>query len=137
MKRRVKIRRRAAIEEPEVIVIPMIDVMMFLLFFFMVSSLVMAVQNGIPVTLPKAASGKDERSQTVTITIQATGEIFLNVSPVKLETLGTKLKALGVTNKTLVTVNSDDRVPYGIVVGVMDEARQAGVMNFAFATSRK
>ena len=49
--------------------IPMIDVMMFLLFFFMVASLAMAVQNGLPVTLPKASTGKDQRSQTVTITM--------------------------------------------------------------------
>jgi biopolymer transport protein ExbD len=137
MKSRVKLRRRRAIEEPEIIVIPMIDVMMFLLFFFMVASLAMAVQNGIPVNLPKASTGKDERSQTVTITLQPNGAIFLNTSPIKLDQLGAKLKALGVTSKTLVTVNSDDKVPYGTVVSVMDEARQAGVLAFAFATNRK
>ncbi len=137
MRSRVKLRRRSAIEEPEIIVIPMIDVMMFLLFFFMVASLAMAVQNGIPVNLPKASSGKDERSQTVTITLQPNGSIFLNTSPIKLADLSPKLKALGVTSKTLVTINSDDKVPYGTIVSVMDEARQSGVLAFAFATSRK
>lgn len=130
-------RRRRAIEEPEIIVIPMIDVMMFLLFFFMVASLAMAVQNGIPVNLPKASSGKDERSQTVTITLQPNGSIFLNTAPIMLSDLSPKLKALGVTSKTLVTINSDDKVPYGTVVSVMDEARQSGVLAFAFATNRK
>lgn len=137
MKSRMRIRRRKAIEEPEIIVIPMIDVMMFLLFFFMVASLAMAVQNGIPVNLPKASTGKDERSQTVTITLQPNGAVFLNTAPVKLSDLGSKLKSLGVTGKTLITINSDDKVPYGSVVSVMDEARQAGVMAFAFATNRK
>ncbi len=137
MKRRVKIGRRKSIEEPEIIVIPMIDVMMFLLFFFMVASLAMAVQNGIPVNLPKASTGKDDRSQTVTITLQPDGSIYLNTSKIKLDELGPKMKSLGVTGKTLVTLNSDDKVPYGTVVSVMDEARQAGVQAFAFATNRK
>lgn len=137
MKSRVRIGRRKPIEEPEIIVIPMIDVMMFLLFFFMVASLAMAVQNGIPVNLPKASSGKDDRSQTVTITLQPDGSIYLNTAKIKLEDLGPKMKAMGVTGKTLVTLNSDDKVPYGTVVSVMDEARQAGVQAFAFATNRK
>lgn len=115
----------------------MIDVMMFLLFFFMVASLAMAVQNGIPVNLPKASTGKDDRSQTVTITLQPDGAIYLNTAKIKLDDLATKLKAMGVTGKTLVTLNSDDKVPYGTVVSVMDEARQAGVLAFAFATNRK
>lgn len=137
MKQRVKIGRRRHIEEPEIIVIPMIDVMMFLLFFFMVASLAMAVQNGIPVNLPKASSGKDDRSQTVTITLQPDGSVFLNTAKIQLNDLGKKLKDLGVTSKTLVTLNSDDKVPYGTVVAVMDEARVAGVQAFAFATNRK
>ena len=137
MRQRVKIGRRKQLEEPEIIVIPMIDVMMFLLFFFMVASLAMAVQNGLPVNLPKASTGKDERSQTLTITLLPDGKIYLNMVPIKIEQLYDKLTSLGVTNKNLITINSDDHVPYGSVVSVMDEARRAGVLNFAFATNRK
>ena len=136
MRRRVSIGRRKPVEEPEVVVIPMIDVMMFLLFFFMVASLAMAVQNGLPVSLPKASTGKDQRSQTITITLQPNGNVFLNTAPTTLAKLGDGLKALGVTAKTLVTLNSDERVPYGTVAAVMDEARKAGVTNFGFATNR-
>jgi len=137
VRQRVKIGRRKQLEEPEIIVIPMIDVMMFLLFFFMVASLAMAVQNGLPVNLPKASTGKDERSQTLTITLLPDGKIYLNMVPIKIEQLYDKLTSLGVTNKNLITINSDDHVPYGSVVSVMDEARRAGVLNFAFATNRK
>jgi len=136
MKKRVKIGRRKQVEEPEIIVIPMIDVMMFLLFFFMVASLAMAVQNGLPVSLPKASTGKDQRSQTVTITLQANGNVYLNTAKTTIDKLGDQLKAAGVTAKTLVTLNSDEHVPYGSVVSVMDEARKAGVTSFGFATNR-
>ena len=62
MRRRVKLGGRGRIEEPEIIVIPMIDVMMFLLFFFMVASLAMVVQAGLPVNLPKAANASQHPS---------------------------------------------------------------------------
>ena len=72
MRKRVKIGRRGHIEEPEIIVIPMIDVMMFLLFFFMVASLAMVVQAGLPVNLPKASNSQQHSSQNITITIMPT-----------------------------------------------------------------
>lgn len=136
MRRRVKIGKRKHVEEPEIIVIPMIDVMMFLLFFFMVASLAMAVQNGLPVALPKASTGKDQRSQTITVTLTPDGKVYLNTAPTTMAKLGDQLKSLGVTDKSLVTLNSDERVPYGTVVAAMDEARKAGVVNFGFATNR-
>ena len=137
LRRRVKIGSgESRIEEPEIVVIPMIDVMMFLLFFFMVASLAMAVQNGLPVTLPKASTGKDQRSQTVTVTLLPDGDVYLNLGKTTIDKLGDGLKAIGVNKNTLVTLNSDEKVPYGSVVAVMDEARKAGVQNFGFATNR-
>ena len=137
MRRRVSIKPRRQVEEPEIIVIPLIDVMMFLLFFFMVASLAMVTQNAIPVNLPKAASGSDSRAQTITITLQPNGKMFLNTSPVTLGEIGSKLSALGVTNKNVITINADESVPHGSVIAAMDEARKAGVQAFAFATNRK
>lgn len=137
MRKRVVIGRRRTLEEPEIIVIPMIDVMMFLLFFFMVASLAMAVQNAIPVSLPKAATGKDDTSQNVTITIRQDNAIFLNTSPVTLDALASKLTALKVGPKNVVTINADERVAHGLVIAAMDESRKAGVTTFGFATNRK
>jgi biopolymer transport protein ExbD len=71
MRKRVNIARRKPVEEAEIIVIPMIDVMMFLLFFFMVASLAMVVQAGLPVNLPKASTANSHSSQNLTITIMA------------------------------------------------------------------
>ena len=47
---------RKASEKARIEIIPMIDVMMFLLFFFMVASLALVVQAGLPVNLPKAST---------------------------------------------------------------------------------
>jgi biopolymer transport protein ExbD len=137
MRRRVKVSRRRPIDEPEIIVIPMIDVMMFLLFFFMVASLAMVVQNALPVSLPRASTSDQESAIAVTITLTANGLVYLNTRQMQITALEAGLRELKVGPKTLVTLNSDERVPYGTVVAAMDEARRAGVTTFGFATNRK
>lgn len=137
MRRRISIHRGRQVEEPEIIVIPMIDVMMFLLFFFMVASLAMVVQSGLPVNLPKASTSQDENAQTVTITLQPDGAVYLNTNRTSLDKLRAGLDALHVGPKNMITINSDERVPYGNVVAAMDEARKAGVVAFGFATNRR
>jgi len=137
MRQRVHVRRSRAVEDPEIIVIPMIDVMMFLLFFFMVASLAMVVQNALPVSLPKASTSDQQKAPPITITLQPNGGIYLNTTPVTIDRLEPMLSNLKVNANTLITLNSDERVPYGTVVAVMDEARKAGVTTFGFATNRK
>ena len=137
MRRRVSIKRRKTVDEPEIIVIPMIDVMMFLLFFFMVASLAMVTQNAIPVTLPKASTSQDEKAQAITITVRADQSIYLNTLQITLDKLEAGLTRLKVGPKNVVTINADERVPHGLVIAVMDEARKAGVIAFGFATNRK
>lgn len=137
MRKRVSIGRRKTVEEPEIIVIPMIDVMMFLLFFFMVASLAMVTQNAIPVTLPKASSSQDENAQTITITIRPDQSVYLNTTATTMDKLEAGLEALKVGPKNVITINADERVPHGTVIAAMDEARKAGVVAFGFATNRK
>ncbi len=136
MRKRMRIARRRPVEDAEVIVIPMIDVMMFLLFFFMVASLAMVVQSGLPVNLPKASTSNEHSSQNVTITIMQDNRVFLNTAPTTLENLKAGLEGLKVGADNLVIINADKRVFHGSVVAAMDEARKAGVTRFAIATDR-
>jgi len=109
---------------------------MFLLFFFMVSSLAMVVQSGLPVNLPKASTSSEHSTQNITITIMRDNRIFLNTAVTTLEKLKDGLKALNVSDKNLVIINADKMVTHGLVVGAMDEARKAGVTRFAIATDK-
>ena len=136
MRKRIRIGRRKPIEEPEIIVIPMIDVMMFLLFFFMVSSLALVAQSGLPVNLPKASQASEHSSQNVTVTLTQENLLYLNTKPIKLGELSAGLTKLGVTSGNLVIINADSHVAHGLVVGVMNEASKAGVTRFTFATDR-
>lgn len=131
----LKIRARRQGEEPEIIIIPMIDTMMFLLMFFIVASLALAVQNGLPVNLPKASTGERHSAQNVTLTLDAAGNLHLNTRSIALADETAQLKALGVSSGTLVIINADQNVKHGLVTTVMDNARQAGIERFAIATS--
>lgn len=131
----MKIRARRQPEEAEIIIIPMIDTMMFLLMFFIVASLALAVQNGLPVNLPKASTGERHAAQNVTLTLDAAGNLHLNTKPIALSDETAELKALGATSGTLVIINADANVKHGLVTSVMDNARKAGVERFAIATA--
>ena len=130
----MKVRARRQPEEAEIIIIPMIDTMMFLLMFFIVASLALAVQNGLPVTLPKASTGERHSAQNVTLTLGPTGDLHLNTRLIVISDETAQLKALNISSGTLVIINADANVRHGVVTTVMDNARKAGVERFAIAT---
>jgi biopolymer transport protein ExbD len=130
MKIRPRPSKRARIE-----IIPMIDVIFFLLVFFMVSSLAMTKINSLPVALPKTSSSPEALKQNVILTINHDGIIYVNKSPTTLEGLATQLSYEMHDNpQDVVVVNADKAVNYGLVVQVMDRARKIGVRKFALAT---
>jgi biopolymer transport protein ExbD len=130
----MKVRARRQPEEAEIIIIPMIDTMMFLLMFFIVASLAMVIQNGLPVDLPKASTGVAHSAQNLTLTVSRDYAVHLNTKPITLDTETDELKALNVTDDTLIIINADAHVEHGFVTSVMDNARKAGIEHFAIAT---
>lgn len=130
----MKIRRRES-KKARIEIIPMIDVIFFLLVFFMVSSLAMTKINSMPVALPKTAATPEAIKQDVILTIRADKTIFINKNQVSLEKLATQLAyEMHDHPQDTVVVNADEGVAYGLVVQVMDKARQIGVRKFALAT---
>ena len=120
-------------------IIPMIDVVFFLLVFFMMASLSMTTAKGLRVNLPSAASGeRDRRSAPVTLTLTEAGGLYVDREPVDVETLPVRLRAAAAGNPDLVVVvNADRAVEHGRVVAVMDAARQAGVARLAVSVAPK
>lgn len=110
-------------------IIPLIDVVFFLLATFLMLSLSMVRNQGIEVNLPAAKSGvlKDHRS-TITISITAKGNIYLNKEKISFEKLQTRLKKIKATNsKIQVFINADEKVSVGTAVKVLDFVRSVGI----------
>jgi biopolymer transport protein ExbD len=130
----MKIRQRP-IKRARIEIIPMIDVIFFLLVFFMVSSLAMTRLNSVPVALPKTSIAPSAVKQKIVLTVKKDGSLFVNQSAVTLETLGALLVyEMRENPQEVVVVNADIGAQYGIVVQAMDRARSVGVRKFALAT---
>jgi biopolymer transport protein ExbD len=130
--------QRRSIKKARIEIIPMIDTIFFLLVFFMISTLSMTQFKGMPVNLPKAASGQQAPAESAAITIDKEGRIFLDREPVEKASLADLLIAKLATNpEMLVVINAEDAVEHGQVVEVMDIARGANVAKMAIAVKPK
>ncbi len=124
--------RRGRIE-----IIPMIDVMFFLLATFMLSSLSMQNLDSLQVNLPQGQAEKLTTKQPVTLTLTSDSKIFINRTPVTLETLADTLKPLLQESEQKLIVSADNDAPQGIVVQAMLRARSAGAQHFLIAVKRQ
>jgi biopolymer transport protein ExbD len=130
--RRLRQRRRGRIE-----IIPMIDVMFFLLATFMLASLFLQNLHSLPVNLPRGHAAPLDNRSAVTLTVTAEGRILLNETPVTLDTLTGVLRSMLGGPGTNVIVAVDSTAPSGIVVQAMLRAREAGSERFLFAVVPK
>ena len=130
--------QRRSLKKARIEIIPMIDTIFFLLVFFMISTLSMTQFKGMPVNLPKAASGQQAPAESMAITIDKDGHLFLNQQVVDKAALGEALKQqLAQHADMLVVINADDGVAHGQVVEVMDITRAANVAKMAIAVKPK
>jgi biopolymer transport protein ExbD len=123
--------RRGRIE-----IIPMIDVMFFLLATFMLASLSMQNLNSLAVNLPKGKAPAMQVKTPVTLTVAAGGEIFLDKTPVTLDSLAATLRPMLQGTSQTVIVAADEVAPQGAVVKAMLQAREAGAEHFLIAVKR-
>lgn len=128
-------------DEPEtpltINVVPLIDVMFALLTFFIMSTLFLTRSEGLPVNLPKAATGQTERPAQVTVTIEPQGQLSLNRKSIQLEALeGAVRQQIKPNQELLVVLNADKAVKHGQVVEVMDRLRRVEGAKLAIATQK-
>ncbi len=118
-------------------VTPLVDVTLVLLIIFMVTARII-VSQGMPMDLPKAATG--EEVQTVfSVELTADGKTIVDTKPVASDEAVSNLARQAKTqNKDLrAVIRADRTVEHGRVIHVLDLLKQAGVAKIAFAVSRK
>ena len=124
-------KRRARIE-----IIPLIDIMFFLLATFVMVSLSMVKNKGISVALPSASTGvAQEQKEHVVVSVADNGRLFLDKRELPLEQLVVELRKLKAQNAELrVFINGDENARLGVAIAVLDEVRKLGVSKVAFET---
>ena len=103
-------------QTPQIMIIPMIDIIFFLLVFFMMSTLYMTSQESIPVNLPAAASAKQDVVKSFQVTVSADGKLYLGKDAMDLPQLKAKLASEAKTADLVVTLRADKAVDYGTLL---------------------
>ena len=125
--------------QPLVMIIPMIDIMLFLLVFFMLSTIYMVQTNSLQVALPQSSSSQKEmRPNVVSITVTATGEIIFSDEKVTTEILAQKIYyELEADKDAIFVLRGDKSARYENIVAVLDLLKKSGAKKVSIATELK
>ncbi|MEL6816980.1 MAG: biopolymer transporter ExbD, partial [Cyanobacteria bacterium J06598_3] len=116
-------------------ILPMIDVIFAILAFFILSTLYLTRAEGLPVNLPQAVTSTPQNQIDVTLTINATGDLFLGDKAVILSALAeTVEQAAPDGNPIMLTIRADEATNHGRVVAVMDQLRKIDRVRLGIAT---
>jgi biopolymer transport protein ExbD len=133
----MKLRKSRSFRRGRIEIIPMIDVMFFLLATFMLASLTLQNLHSMPVDLPQGRAQQLEAPKRITLTVSQDGKLFLDEAPVGLDDLTEALRPLLHGPDTNIVVAADNLAPNGVVVQAMLRARAAGAEHFLFAIRRE
>ncbi len=124
-------KRRVRIE-----IIPLIDIVFFLLATFVMISLSMIKNQGISVNLPTASTSSEQDTKAiVTISVSEKGDIYLDKDVVSLEQMTARLKELKANDPNLkVLINGDEKAYFGKAIGILDEVRRLGIVKVSIRT---
>jgi biopolymer transport protein ExbD len=125
-------RRRARIE-----IIPLIDIIFFLLATFMIVSMSMIKNQGLSVHLPVAASGvPQDRNNVVTVTVSETGDYSWDKQAIAPDDLSPRLEQLKQSQPDAkLIINGDNRVQLQRVITVLDDAQKVGLSKVIIQTT--
>ena len=122
-------------DRPRVEVIPMIDIMMFLLVFFVVISLKMIAGTGVEMELPGSKTTKEIKEATITVGVTRDNNIVIDGQTVSGDALTAKLVELKKDRKISVIIAGDKDVPLQTLINVMDSVRGAGINSVGIAAT--
>lgn len=117
---------------------PMVDILLVLLVFFIVTWNFALTENELDVKVPTAAAAKEQQpvaNQTV-LNVRKNGIVVMNRKELTLDELRKKLEVLsGLYPDYAIILRGDEQLPYKNLMAVMDVCRQANIWNVAFATA--
>ncbi|RME33937.1 MAG: biopolymer transporter ExbD [Deltaproteobacteria bacterium] len=131
-------RQKGEQASPRVDLTPMVDVVFLLLIFFMISTTFVQTP-GLDINLPESSLKRtSQKPEEVQVYVDRNGGVFLADKKVSVSELAPLLEARKTDNsKASFVLMADRDVRHGLVVEVMDAARQAGFVNLAIATESK
>ena len=115
-------------------ILPMIDIIFSILAFLIISSLYLTRVETVSVELPKASNSITQNKKFINISIDKSGNLFINKIRTELQDLKVKLVNLTNENKNLVVLNADKNVSHGYVISVLDVLRSIDGLKIGLST---
>ena len=132
----MKLRNYRETKQPDLNIIQMIDIMFFLLVFFMLSTMYMVEQKTIPVNLPQATSAAIDNKTNFTVTLKDDGSIYLEDQQTDIQTLLMQATKEQKNNPSFaIIIRADKDINYDKVVSFIDTLKKAGITRFGLATN--
>lgn len=127
-------KRKARIE-----IIPLIDIVFFLLATFVMVSMSMIKNQGITVKLPQASSSSaQERKDFITLTVTENDQFYLDKEKMDREDVISRIRKMKNQNSDLrIFINGDEKANFGDAVGILDEIRLLGIEKVSIQTRSK
>ena len=130
----MRLRDRRQFTKPEVMIIPMIDIMFFLLVFFMISTLYMVDLKTVGVDLPQAVHAEAQTKVNYVVTMKKDGTLWLEDKKISRGDLVRQAaEAQRRSGQFSVVIRADQGLDYGQVMALLDELKGAGVTHFGLA----
>ena len=125
-------------EKPQIIVTNLIDVILLLVFFFMVTSTFARDSKKLPIDLPRASSGVLIEGETLTFQVTAEKKVMLRGEQIFTEAVDQKVREyLAEDPNRAILIEADKSVDYGTVIQLLDVVRTAGGSNLGLSTRGK
>ena len=135
----MNLRTRATPVHPGIQLAPLVDVLLLLLIFFLMTWNAARSENELDVKVPKASAAKEKTAPIgdVVVNVKADGNVVVNRRILSPAELGELLKNLVQLNpEQAVVIRGDESGAYKNVINVLNVCTAAGVTNVAFATAK-
>jgi biopolymer transport protein ExbD len=134
----MKFQRSDSREPPEINLVPMIDVLLVIIIFLMLTT-TYSKFSGLEINLPTAeASQQDEQPNEIDVAVTASGQVLINQSPLAASDVVAITNALrsaaGERQDPLIVINADAKATHQSVIDIMQAAQNAGFAHISFAT---
>jgi len=135
----MNLRSRAVIQHPGIQLAPLVDVLLLLLIFFLLTWNAARNENELDVKIPKASAAKERSAPIgdVIVNVKADGNVIVNRRTLTSQELSDLLKGLvQLSAEQAVVIRGDEAGAYKNIVNVLNICSEAGVTNVAFATAK-
>ena len=125
-------------KEPTIMIIPMIDIVFFLLVFFMVGTLYMNTEQQIPLNLPSTSTSTAKSIEPIIITLTTSHKLYIDKREISADNLSQEVQDIvRTTPRQAFVIRASKDVYYNEVIALLDMLKVNGAKYISVATDRK